>query len=79
MVRRSGQAGYHYSATHKNGRAPTIGERIDVVIEGARVGLAVAEVFRDHLARGGIEVFTVMAEEIGTIPGASPKTACEGL
>jgi hypothetical protein len=79
MVRRAGQAGYHYSATHENGRAPSVGERIDLVTGGCLVRFAVTEVFKDRLVRGGIELFTVMADETETITEACPKAACEGL
>jgi hypothetical protein len=54
---------------------PSVGERIDLTVGGPPVGFTVAEVFKDHMAKGGIEVFTVMVDETATV--ADPETADE--
>jgi hypothetical protein len=77
MVRRVHQAGYHYVATHQRGRAPTVGEQIDLAVEGRKqLQWTVAEIFKDHSAMGGIDVFTVRVDETeGLVDGASAKPA----
>ena len=79
MVRRAEQAGYHYSATHKRGRAPSVGESIDLSIGERQVRFKVTEVFKQHLAKGGFEVFTVMVDETEVLPETSPKSVGKNL
>src|SRR5215469_15742885 len=86
MVRRAEQAGYHYSATHKRGRysathkrgrAPSVGESIDLSIGEHQMRFTVTEVFKQHLAKDGFEVFTVMVDETEVLPETSPKSVGE--
>jgi hypothetical protein len=63
MLRRANQAGYNYVATHQRGRAPNVGEQIEIVAEGRTVKWTVAEVTKDHTAKGGKDVFTVRVDE----------------
>lgn len=63
MLRRAEQAGYHYVVTHQSRRAPNVGEQIELVVEGCSVKWSIAEIFKDHLSREGMEVFTVRADE----------------
>ena len=79
MVRRAEQAGYHYSATHKRGRAPSVGESIDLSIGERQMRFTVTEVFKQHLAKGGFEVFTVMVDETEVLPETSPKSVGKNL
>ena len=39
----------------------------------------VTEVFKQHLAKGGFEVFTVMVDETEVLPETSPKSVGENL
>jgi hypothetical protein len=64
MLRRAEQAGYHYVSTHQRGRAPIVGEKIELVVDGCTVKWTVAEIFKDHLSREGMEIFTVRLDEI---------------
>ena len=68
MLRRSGQQGYHYTATYQKGRAPIVGEQIESVADGRAIIWIVAEIFKDHSTRGGVDVFTVRVDEtdVGT-------------
>ena len=68
MLRRANQAGYNYVATHQRGRAPSVGEQIQTVDDGRTVNWTVAEIIKDHTARGGTEVFTVRVDETETPP-----------
>jgi hypothetical protein len=79
MVRRAEQTGYHYSATHKRGRAPSVGESIDISIGERQMRFTVTEVFKQHLAKDGFEVFTVMVDETEVFPETSPKSVGENL
>jgi hypothetical protein len=63
MVRRADQQGYHYVATHQKGRAPIVGERIESTAEGRAISWTVVEIFKDHLTKQGVEVFTVRVDE----------------
>jgi hypothetical protein len=63
MLRRDGQAGYHYVATHQKGWTPSVGEQIELVVEGQPVKMTIAETFKDHSTREGIDVFTVRVDE----------------
>jgi hypothetical protein len=63
MVRRNDQAGYHYVATHQKGRDPTVGEEIELVDNERTVKWTVAEIFKEHSTRAGIDVFTVRVDE----------------
>lgn len=63
MVRRANQAGYHYVATHQKGRAPSVGEQIELAVEGRTVKWTIAEIFKDHSTKDGIGVFTVRVDE----------------
>src|ERR1019366_5741465 len=38
MVRRAHQAGYHYVATHQRGRAPSVGEQIELAVDSLAQG-----------------------------------------
>jgi hypothetical protein len=79
MVRRAHQAGYHYVATHQKGRPPSLGEQIEVAADGRRVTWTVTEIFKDHSARAGIDVFTVRVDETETAADASAKAAGDSL
>jgi hypothetical protein len=68
MVRRAHQAGYHYVATHQKGRAPSVGEQIELAVEGRKLTWTVTEIFKDHSARAGIDVFTVRVDETDMSP-----------
>jgi hypothetical protein len=63
MVRRADQAGYHYAATHRRGRAPSVGEQLELVAEERTVTWTIAEIFKDHSTRAGMDVFTVRVDE----------------
>jgi hypothetical protein len=63
MLRRSGQAGYHYVATHQRGRAPIVGEQIELVVQKRKIKWSVSEIFKDHSTRSGTDVFTVRVDE----------------
>ena len=63
MLRRANQAGYSYVATHQRGRATSVGEQIEIVVEGRTVSWTVAEVTKDHSTKGGKDVFTVRVDE----------------
>jgi hypothetical protein len=63
MLRRVDQQGYHYVATHQKGRAPFVGEQIESVVDGRTINWTVVEIFKDHLTKQGIEVFTVRVDE----------------
>jgi hypothetical protein len=71
MLRRAEQAGYHYVATHQKGRAPSVGEQIELEVNGRAVKWTIAEIFKDHLTREGVDVFTVRAEETEGIASAA--------
>jgi hypothetical protein len=64
MLRRAGQAGYHYVSTHKKGWAPSVGEQVQFIVEGKTVKLTIAETFKDRSTKEGIDVFTVRVDEI---------------
>ena len=63
MLRRSGQAGYHYVATHQRGRAPSVGEQIELVVQQRTIKWCISEIFKDHSTRSGTDVFTVRVDE----------------
>ena len=63
MVRRADQTGYHYAATHQRGYAPSVGEEIEFAIEERLVKWTIAEIFKDHSTRAGMDVFTVRVDE----------------
>jgi hypothetical protein len=63
MLRGVGQQGYHYVATHQKGRAPLVGEQIESMADGRAINWIVAEIFKDHSTRAGIDVFTVRVDE----------------
>jgi len=63
MVRRADKTDYHYAATHQRGRAPAVGEEIELGVEERMVKWTIAEIFKDHPIRAGIDVFTVMVDE----------------
>jgi hypothetical protein len=63
MLRRASQVGYHYLATEQKGWAPSVGEQVKLVVEGRMVNWTIAEVFKDHSTREGIDVFTVRVDE----------------
>jgi hypothetical protein len=69
MVRRAHQAGYHYVVTHQRGRAPSVGEQIEFAVEGRELKWTVAEIFKDHSAMAGIDVFTVRVDETEVAEG----------
>jgi hypothetical protein len=69
MVRRAGQQGYHYVATHQKGRAPVVGEQIASTADRPATSWTVAEIFKDHSTKAGIDVFTVRVDET---EGGSP-------
>jgi hypothetical protein len=63
MLRRENQVGYHYLATEQKGWAPGVGEQVKLVVEGRTVKWTIAEIFKDHSTREGIDVFTVRVDE----------------
>jgi hypothetical protein len=63
MLRRANQEGYHYLATEQKGWAPSVGEQVKLVVEGRTVKWTIAEIFKDHSTREGIDVFTVRVDE----------------
>jgi hypothetical protein len=63
MLRRVDQQGYHYVAAHQKGRAPIVGEHIELVVDGRTINWTVVEIFKDHSTRQGIDVFTVRVDE----------------
>jgi hypothetical protein len=68
MLRRADQAGYDYVSTHQKGRAPIVGEQIQLVADGRTINWTVAEIIKEHTGRSGIEVFTVKVDETETSP-----------
>jgi hypothetical protein len=75
MLRRAGQAGYHYVATDQRGRAPSVGEQIELVVDGRTVKWTIAEIFRDHSTREGRDVFSVRVDETeGIASGAAGES-----
>ena len=69
MARLANQAGYHYAATEQKGWAPSVGEKIKVVVAGQTTWCVVAEISKDHSTRNGIDVFTVRVDEQGSASG----------
>jgi hypothetical protein len=63
MVRRADEANHHYVATHQRGRAPTVGEELELVVDKRMVKWTIAEISRDPSTRG-VDVFTVRVDEI---------------
>jgi ABC-type polar amino acid transport system ATPase subunit len=63
MLRRAGQAGYHYVSTHQRGWAPSVGEQVEFIVEGKTVKMTIAETFKDRSTKEGIDVFTVRVDE----------------
>jgi len=62
MVRRAGQARYHYATTLQKGYAPSVGEEVELAVD-ERIIWTVAEISNDHSTRARIDVFTVMVDE----------------
>jgi hypothetical protein len=67
MLRRANQVGYHYLATEQKGWAPSVGEQVKLVVEERMVTRTIAEIFKDHSTREGIDVFTVRVDETKTV------------
>jgi hypothetical protein len=67
MVRRADQVGYHYLTTEQKGWAPSVGEQIDLVVEGRPVKWTVAETVKDLSTREGVDVFTVRVAETKSV------------
>jgi hypothetical protein len=63
MLRRADQANYHYVASHQRGRAPSVGEQIELTVEGRTIKWTIAEISKDHSTREGIEIYTVRVDE----------------
>jgi hypothetical protein len=63
MLRRANQDGYHYLATEQRGWAPSVGEEVNLVVEGRTVKWTIVEIFKDHSTREGIDVFSVKVDE----------------
>ena len=63
MLRRSGQAGYHYVATHQRGRPPSVGEQIELVVQKRTIKWSISEIVKDHSTRSGTDVFTISVDE----------------
>jgi hypothetical protein len=63
MLRRSGEAGYHYVATHQRGRSPSVGEQIELVVQNRTIKWSISEIVKDHSTRSGTDVFTVRVDE----------------
>jgi hypothetical protein len=72
MLRRAGQQGYHYVATHQKGHAPIVGEKIESMADGRVINWTVAEIFKDHSTRAGIDVYTVRVDETEERASAGP-------
>jgi hypothetical protein len=62
MARRADEADYHYVATHQRGRAPAVGEELELVVEKRLVKWTIAEISKDRSTRG-VDVFTVRVDE----------------
>jgi ABC-type polar amino acid transport system ATPase subunit len=67
MLRRAGQAGYHYVSTHQKGWAPSVGEQVEFIVEGKAVKMTIAETFKDRSTKERIDVFTVRVDEIRAV------------
>lgn len=67
MLRRANQVGYHYLATEQKGWTPSVGEQVKLVVEERMVTWTIAEIFKDHSTREGIDVFTVRVDETKTV------------
>jgi len=72
MLRRAGQQGYHYVSTHQKGRAPIVGEQLESMADGRAINWTVAEIFKDHSTKAGIDVYTVRVDETEGRAGADP-------
>ena len=79
MVRRADQAGYHYVATHQRGRAPSVGEQLELAADERKVKWTVTEVFKDHSTKAGTDVFTVRLDESEGTADAGTNLGGESL
>jgi hypothetical protein len=68
MARRGAEPDYHYAGTQHRGRAPLVGEEIELVVEKQMVKWTITEIFKDRSNRG-IDVFTVRVDE-QELPGS---------
>ena len=64
MLRRAGQAGYHYTGTQQVARAPIIGDEGKATVDGQEIRWKATEVYKDLTPRSDAEVFTVRVDEI---------------
>jgi hypothetical protein len=62
MARRADEPDYRYAGTQHRGRAPLVGEEIELVVENQMVKWTITEVLKDRSNRG-IDVFTVRVNE----------------
>jgi hypothetical protein len=58
-----GTGGLSYVATHQRGRAPSVGEQIELVVQKRKIKWSVSEIFKEHSTRSGTDLFTVRVEE----------------
>jgi hypothetical protein len=63
LLRRAGQAGYHYVATYQRGREPVLGEHIERTVGDRTIKWTISEISKDHSSRQGTVVFTVRVDE----------------
>jgi hypothetical protein len=63
FARRPEEGTHRYVATYPRGRAPAVGEQIEIVVEERMVKWTVTDAVKDHSTRAGVEVFTVKVDE----------------
>ena len=64
LARRPEEAAHEYVATIQRGRAPAVGEEIEIVVRDRMVKWTVTDVIKDHSTRASVEVFTVRVDEV---------------
>jgi len=79
MVRRADQTDYHYAATHQRGRAPTLGEELELVVEERMVKWTVAEIVKDDRSSRRVDVFIVMVDETERVRSGDPAGHIDSL
>jgi hypothetical protein len=62
LARRPEGAAHEYVTTYRRGRAPIVGEEIEIVVQERMVKWTVTDVVKDHSTR--VEVFTVRVDEV---------------
>jgi hypothetical protein len=74
MGRKAKQAGYHYLATYQRGYAPSVGEQVELVVDGHPAWWKVTAVFKDRSTMAGVENFTVRVDEPESASDARPNS-----